>query len=155
MSSCLRSALKKSCYFSISNGLASELQGVRKAAYQEHLTSSVIWSLLYKSNSSRETPTCVRPDRQAVVLYFNRTPHTLKKVGARYDGPVNFSYPNKVVRLINSIITSNCKRGHMGTCGTGHVTPSIPSAKAVVYRTPLSCERMYAGQKGRSLAAMT
>ncbi|XP_077498752.1 uncharacterized protein LOC144109846 [Amblyomma americanum] len=106
ISSCLRSALTKSCHHTIQDSFQTQLSRVKFAGYQDQMIAGAC-SRLIQSLKRLATPltTDVQPEKKkfAVLPYVHRVSHGLKNVASRYkftfEAPVNDELQFLDVRL--------------------------------------------------------
>ncbi|XP_042149365.1 uncharacterized protein LOC121837684, partial [Ixodes scapularis] len=150
VTSCLSSALKKSCLHTLGESFRIQTERLRKAGYPTTLLSDVASKLLKKVKGSQSTQRDVERKRPVVIPNLHRISHNLKNVGKRHGIPVVFSAPEKMSQI--------CPRVHAkaegiarNKCSKKHARPFVPCATGVVYSIPLSCGSTYVGQTGRCL----
>uniref|UniRef100_A0A224Z9U5 Tick transposon n=1 Tax=Rhipicephalus zambeziensis TaxID=60191 RepID=A0A224Z9U5_9ACAR len=146
VSSCMESALKKSCEHKMQESFDNQVSRLSAAGYPMSLLTAVAESLIQKRKTSKRA-TCERePFRPVVMPYLHKVTHQLKKVACRHDVPLVFSAPNKLSKLC-SRTCGGSKHG----CQIKHGVCYVPCSTCVVYAIPLSCGKTYIGQTGRCI----
>ncbi|XP_065304288.1 uncharacterized protein [Dermacentor albipictus] len=156
----LSCALSKSCAHLLDEGLSKQVARLEAANYPKHIIISVAEGLhrqkkLTSRMSDEQRADYVRERKEerekrkvAVIPYFHKVSHNLKKVGQRSGVNVVFTAPNKLLRL--SVMSCPMRKPKPG-CATAHKDPFVACTRNVVYKIPLSCGKYYVGQTGRCL----
>ena len=146
---CFQNALTKSCEHEVAVSLEHQSDRLSQAGYPISVQSSVAEALLRKHRQmpSTEEPSKTNARKIAVIPYFHKISHNLKKVAERSKVKVVFSAPRKLLSLChrnNSNMNSNA-------CTKKHKVTYVPCKSNVVYRIPISCGKIYIGQTGRCI----
>lgn len=145
-SSCLQAALAKSCPHTLQESFEKQIDRLSSAGFPATVLLAVAEKLLRKVKTGPQQPRD-RPNRRPQVIpYLHKVSHNLKKIAGRYDVPVVFSAPCKMLQLCPRVADRGTGRNR---CSVKHRNKYVECAMGVVYRIPLSCGRVYIGQTGR------
>lgn len=148
-SSCLHSALYKSCEHAVDKSFGHQMTRLEAAGFPRSMLTAVAEDLLRKTKtvSQRVTPEPLHKKvRPEIIPYAHRVAHNLKKVAARYKVPIVFSAPFKLGTLC---ARTDPKKKRIKTCDKKHAKPFVNCIEGVVYQIPLNCGKVYIGQTGR------
>ncbi|CAN7997046.1 unnamed protein product, partial [Ixodes hexagonus] len=146
--SCLESALLKSCDHQVDASFKQQISRLEEAGFPCSVLVSIAETALQKMKGRRRKDTTrQRTKRPEVIPYVHKLAHNLKKVANKYDVPVVFSAPKKLAGLCSRISDEKAKR----PCDKKHATPYVDCSVGVVYEIPLSCGKVYIGQTGRCI----
>lgn len=149
-SSCMYSALKKSCHHTIEQSFSTLVNKLSRSGFPSAMLSEVAGTLIQtcKGSTKRKKSKDLTNIRPLVIPYIHKTSHNLKNVANRYNVPMVFSAPNKLGRICMLVDKNNDSRA---CCMKNHKVHFVSCILQVVYHLPLSCGKTYVGQTGRCL----
>lgn len=124
-----------------------QLQIVRLNAskFPALLVSSVCESLLKKLKGPGNNDSNERERQPTIAIpYVHRISHNLKKALSKYSVNVVFTAPCKLSKVCSMMSKRKSKK-----CEKKHDTTFTECDTNVVYKIPLSCDKVYIGQTGR------
>uniref|UniRef100_A0A6M2CYP7 Putative tick transposon ovary overexpressed n=1 Tax=Rhipicephalus microplus TaxID=6941 RepID=A0A6M2CYP7_RHIMP len=154
-SSCIRSAISKSCPHLIRQSMCEQAVKLRQAGYPDAVIAAVSERLLKTIRAGGKlaaTERCKGSRPFSVIPYIHGVSHRFKRVAARFGVNVVFSAKSKLKDICPRLQhRENKKSGKKGKCTMRHGIRFVSCVKGVVYETPFSCGHVYVGQSGRCL----
>lgn len=151
--SCLESALCKSCPHQMSEAFHDQLTRLRLSNFPEGklgLLSERLLKKLKRDGNDRAGIDKRLP--YTCIPYLHAFSHRMKKVGHRFGVNVVFSSRNKLGRVCAMVDRkAEGKEKKWYVCEVKHRETFVECGIGAVYLIPLSCGRCYIGQTGRCL----
>jgi hypothetical protein len=140
----LISTCKKSCSHKLKEAVKKQMKRLKAAQFPkrviEEQTKLVIkWMVEGKQERERTESTTI------VIPYYHTISHKLKKIAARFDIKVIFSFKHKIAKLAKVI---GRRREKCPTAKSKHMQ-FVECATACVYQLPLTCKKVYIGQTSK------
>lgn len=143
--------LKKSCPHLMHESFSQQCKRLENAGYPSHVLVSVAEGVLKKVCNKKgqdNQEAMSKKEKVAVIPYFHKFSHNLKKIAQRSGARVVFSAPKKLSHLC----TKHFKKSKNGVgCTKKHRKKFVHCIENVIYQIPLSCGKQYVGQTGRCL----
>lgn len=147
---CLGSAIKKSCPHLASLSFSQQLDRLKNAGFPQTTLISVCEQLVKKIKKVViHQPQNQTENKFAVIPYVHQVAHGIKKTAGRYGVRVVFSANNSLNKMCN--LVNKPRSAGKDTCTMKHKMQFVPCTMGVVYAITLSCGRKYFGQTGRCI----